>query len=154
MSIINRPITGQETRPDTTSPYSALIDFYYAFNNQRGELIADNWLQTAEASMANPLGDIKRGWTEINGVYQAIFNGPATVYVEFYNYEIVTSRNMFIAVGREKGTFTVGNQTVNLAIRTSRTYCLHNNLWRQVHHHGSIDNPDLLSTYQKTLLNK
>jgi len=57
-------------------------------------------------------------------------------------------------VGRERGSLIINNKTIDLAIRTSRTYCLHDNKWRQVHHHGSMDNPELLEAYQTILLNK
>ena len=68
MNIINQAISGQESKPDAASPYSALVNFYYSFNNQNIESMESNWLQTEEASMSNPLGGIKRGWGEIKGV--------------------------------------------------------------------------------------
>lgn len=153
MNTVTHPITGQEKKSDNTSPYSALVDFYYSFNNQNYELIENNWLQTIDASMSNPLGGIKRGWSEIKDVYKNIFNGSAKVYVEFYDYSIYRTDNMFIAVGREKGTLEFNNGITDLAIRTSRVYCFHDNQWKQVHHHGSMDNPQLLAKYQTTLIN-
>ena len=153
MNIVNMPITGREAMPDISSPYSALLSFYSAFNNKNLELMGLNWLPSQEASMSNPLGGIKRGWSEIEGVYKKIFNGKAKVYVEFYDYSLHTTERMFIAVGRERGTLEIDNEKIELSIRTSRTYCLHGNQWRQIHHHGSMDNPKLLATYQTTLLN-
>jgi hypothetical protein len=58
---------------------------------------------------------------------------------------------MFVAVGSEKGSLEINNQTIDLAIRTSRIYTLHEAGWKQIHHHGSMDNPELLAHYQKTL---
>jgi len=112
----------------------------------------ENWLQTDAASMSNPLGGIKRGWDEIQNVYTKIFSGAASVYVEFYDYTIHSSADMFVAVGRERGTLTFGSELVQLAIRTSRTYVLDDTQWRQLHHHGSIDDAKLLEEYQATLL--
>jgi len=154
MNITNQAISGQETKPDVASPYSALVNFYNAFNNQNFELMESNWLPTEEASMSNPLGGIKRGWDEIKDVYQRIFDGEANVTVEFYDYSIHSTKSMFIAVGRERGTLEINNEIIELAIRTSRAYCLHNNQWKQIHHHGSMDNPEMLATYQTTLLSK
>jgi len=154
MNIINQAITGQEATPDNSSPYSALVNFYYSFNKQNIESMESNWLQSEEASMSNPLGGIKRGWGEIKGVYKKIFAGTAKVYVEFYDYSVHTADSMFIAVGRERGTLEINNKIIELAIRTSRAYCLHDNQWKQIHHHGSMDNPELLATYQTTLLHK
>ena len=72
--------------------------------------------------MSNPVGGIKRGWEEIRSVYERIFNGPAQVYVEFYDYTIHEAGVMFYAVGRERGEFRLGETAINLAIRTTRIY--------------------------------
>ena len=61
---------------------------------------------------------------------------------------------MFIAVGKERGILETNGKKIELAIRTSRIYQLHDKQWKQIHHHGSMDNPQLLNTYQSTLLNK
>ena len=58
---------------------------------------------------------------------------------------------MFFVVGRERGEFCLGETRVELAIRTSRIYQLIDGAWKQVHHHGSIDNPDLLAEYQSAV---
>jgi hypothetical protein len=152
MQTLTSPITGKEGPFDTTSPLGALTNFYAAFNLQNLDQMQANWLQTEEASMSNPLGGIKRGWLEIESVYKNIFSGPATVYVEFYDYSIHASGSMFVAVGRERGSLEINNETIELAIRTSRIYTLHKAEWKQIHHHGSMDNPDLLAHYQKVLL--
>ena len=152
MKIINQAITGRETAPDAASPFAALVNFYSAFNRQNFELMESNWLQSEESSMSNPLGGIKRGWNEIHEVYRKIFSGPSTVYVEFFDYSIHTSETMFVAVGRERGTLTLDHQVLELTIRTSRTYTYHGNQWKQLHHHGSMDDARLLSQYQNILL--
>ena len=104
--------------------------------------------------MSNPLGGVKRGWREIEEVYKRIFNGPAQVYVEYYDYSIYQTEMMFCAVGKERGYFKRGDIEIDLAIRTSRTYILIDGHWRQLHHHGSIDNPELLASYQTAVLQK
>ena len=152
MQTTTQPITGQQEHIDTALAMGALTNFYKAFNNQNFNLMQSNWLQTEEASMSNPLGGIKQGWREIESVYQKIFNGPATVYVEFYDYTIYESDSMFVAVGRERGRLKINNETIELAIRTSRIYTRQEGKWKQIHHHGSMDNADLLARYQETLL--
>ena len=154
MKIFNKAITGQETMSDEVSPYASLVDFYTAFNHRDFALMEANWLISEEASMSNPLGGVKRGWNEIKEVYRKIFNGSAKVYVEFYDYSIHTSENMFVAVGRERGLLEVNNKKFDLAIRTSRTYCLINDDWKQLHHHGSMDDPEMLANYQNILRKK
>lgn len=143
------PITGRESKKKYPSTICALIDFYDAFNNRNFEKMFENWAQTDEIAMDNPLGGIRRGWNEIGTVYERLFNGSARVYVEFYDYTIHEMGEMFYAVGRERGEFRIGETTIKLAIRTTRIYKLINGQWRQVHHHGSIDNPELLAAYQE-----
>ena len=145
-------ITGAETPANNTTPYAALVNFYHAFNNRNLQLMTENWLNHDDASMSNPLGGVKRGWQDIASVYKKIFNGAAQVYVEYYDYTLHHSGDMFCAVGKERGYFKLGNNRIDLAIRTSRIYQLHNNCWLQLHHHGSIDNPELLLRYQTAVL--
>lgn len=152
MQITSTPISGQESFENDNTPLSTLFEFYHAFNHRDLSLMRHNWLTSEEASMSNPLGGIKRGWKEIESVYEKIFHGPATVYVEFYDYSIHHSDDMFIAVGRESGSLTINGKSIDLAIRTSRIYRKQDSTWKQIHHHGSMDKPELLAHYQKTLL--
>ncbi len=147
-------ITGKEDQGDLSTPYQALIQFYYAFNEGDFKTMSANWLQTDEIAMDNPLGGIKRGWDEIRTVYENIFNGPAEVYVEYYDYSIHESPDSFYAVGRERGYFRLGEVEIKLAVRTSRIYKRVDNGWKQVHHHGSIEDPQLLEQYQSAVLGK
>lgn len=153
-SIIQVPavITGGETPSYLTQPLRALVQFYAAFNGRDLEAMARNWESSHEAAMDNPLGGIKRGWNEIRTVYERLFNGPARVYVEFYDYSLHETPEMFYVVGRERGRFERGTESVDLAIRTSRVFRKRDGTWRQVHHHGSIDNPALLKRYQDVVL--
>lgn len=155
MLINEKAITGSESEKIKVSdPMAALIEFYRAFNSGDLELMSKNWEQSDEASMSNPLGGVKRGWDSIKQVYSNIFNGNAKVYVEYYDYSIHHSGVMFCAVGRERGFFEAGEQKIELAIRTSRTYRMDCGKWHQIHHHGSIDNPKLLAAYQEVVLGK
>ena len=149
--IYTETITGKETFFEAGSPQSALQSFYQAFNTGNLEKMTANWLQTEEASMSNPLGGVRRGWYEIFSVYERIFNGSAEVYVEFYDYSIHQTEQFFCAVGKERGYFKNKNGKLDLAIRTSRVYQKQDGIWQQLHHHGSIENPDLLKTYQASV---
>ena len=148
MMIIESAITGAQHQSAPTTPRAALEEFYAAFNGRDLELMAQNWSDGEDASMSNPLGGIRRGWNNIKTVYQRVFNGPARVYVEFYDYCLHEAGDMFLAVGRERGEFQTGETRVELAIRTSRVYRKINGRWRQLHHHGSIDDSALLARYQ------
>ncbi len=154
MKPIHEPITGNEDQKNLLSPYQALVQFYSAFNHADMPTMEKNWANTQEISMDNPLGGIKRGWEEIKSVYERIFNGPAEVYVEYHDYTIHETQEMFYAVGRELGYFRLGDNKVKLAIRTSRIFQKIDGHWRQVHHHGSIDDPQLLERYQAAVSGK
>ena len=151
MEIIRTPITGDESVRRDSEPYSALVHFYRAFNRADMEVMSHNWANREDTVMVNPLGGIKRGWAEIQVVYQRIFNGPVKVYVEFHDYSIHEAADLSYSVGRERGYFQINDTRIELAIRTSRIFRRTADGWKQVHHHGSIDDPVLLNTYQAAL---
>ncbi|MCK9411479.1 MAG: nuclear transport factor 2 family protein [Prolixibacteraceae bacterium] len=128
-----------------------LIKFYKAFNQGDMELMQRIWLNSSEASMNNPVGGIKRGWDEIRAVYDKIFNGSAKVYVEFYDFTLHATENMFFATGRERGYFEKDGLRIELAIRTSRIFVRSEGEWKHIQHHGSIDDPELLKKYQQAI---
>ena len=61
------------------------------------------------------------------------------MYFEFYDYSIHITETMFLAVGHERGFLEFDNEKVDLAIRTTRVFILHEHLWKQLHHHGSMN---------------
>jgi ketosteroid isomerase-like protein len=144
-------ITGQEDLGDLSHPRQALAQFYRAFNSRDLGLMADNWDGSDEAAMDNPLGGIKRGWSEIRPVYERIFGSPARVRVEFHDYTLHVTDSMFCAVGRERGQFVTAGAKLDLAIRTTRVFHRVGGRWRQLHHHGSIDDPERLGAYQRAI---
>ena len=154
MKPTQEAITGKEDQCQITTPYQALVQFYCAFNSGDFEMMSENWAQSAQIAMDNPLGGIKRGWDEIKSVYENIFNGPADVYVEYYDYTLHETTEMFYAVGRERGYFRFGDHEIKLAIRTSRIFQKFGSSWKQVHHHGSIEDPALLKQYQSAVTGK
>ncbi|MFI5336368.1 MAG: YybH family protein [Opitutales bacterium] len=145
---ISLPITGREATIDPATPAGALAQFYRGFNGRDLALVETNWSAAADIAMDNPLGGIKRGWPEIQAVYSRLFSGPATVQVEFHDYTIHEGGDLFYAVGRERGHFRRGEASLDLAIRTSRIFRRAGPVWRQVHHHGSIEDAALLAAYQ------
>jgi hypothetical protein len=151
MQPVQTPITGREDLGDLRSPVQALAQFYAAFNRRDLHIMGRNWLQSPDVAMDNPLGGMTRGWEAIRAVYERIFTGPARVSVEFYDYTLHTTPDLFYAVGRERGTLQVGAEQVVLAIRTTRVFQRVGDTWKQVHHHGSIDDPELLKRYQAVL---
>ncbi len=147
MTIVETlPITGAEAG-DPATPFGALAEFYRAFNGRDLALMRQNW-QLDECVLDNPLGGIRRGWPEIEPLYRRLFTGQARVYVEFYDYSLHLGPAMFCAAGRERGRFEQAGRHIDLAIRTSRIYRFDGRRWRQIHHHGSIEDGGLLVAYQ------
>lgn len=151
MKIELAPVTGKEDKNTLTPLLRALSEFYEALNSRDIEKMARNWIQTDEAVMDNPLGGIKRGWDEIKAVYERLFSSQSRYCFEFYEYSVHEAGELFYVAGRERGEFATGDTVLNMAIRTSRIFRLTNSGWRQTHHHGSIDDPDLLARYQKAV---
>jgi ketosteroid isomerase-like protein len=149
---LQKIITGYEDLGDLTQPIQALAQFYRAFNERDLARMAENWDNSPEVAMDNPLGGIKRGWHDIKVVYERIFHSPHKVTVEFHDYTLHIFSDVFYAIGRERGRLEsrleAKETRLNLNFRTSRIFRRIDSKWRQVHHHGSIEDPQLLFAYQ------
>jgi ketosteroid isomerase-like protein len=98
------------------------------------------------------MGGIKRGWSEIRSVYESLFATPNKFHFEFYDYSLLSFSEIFLAIGRERGELLRPGATLQLAIRTTRVFRRAHDRWRQIHHHGSIDDPRMLVAYQNLVL--
>lgn len=152
MPLEPREITGLEPRTGDGSPLEALIGFYQAFNSGDLNALAGHWLGGMRPSMDNPIGGIRRGWPAIRVGYEKLFNGPARVLVTFHDYTSDGGADWYLFVGREKGLCCVGGACLELRIRTTRGFVKTRHGWRQLHHHGSIEEPALLADYQRAVL--
>jgi hypothetical protein len=132
----------------TNGAIAALETFYYSFNNKDINTFKQIWVNHDLIQLNNPVGGIIRGINDIYNLYSNIFKGNAEVWVEFHDIVIYKFEECVVFAGREQGQFIKNNQNIDLAIRTSRIFAYSNGLWGQVHHHGSIDNPELLKKYQ------
>ncbi len=144
-------ITGQEMIDDNSHPLKALISFYKYFNARDAEQAANNWASQYAIAMSNPIGGIRRNWNAIREGYGKIMQGKARVYVEYYDFNFHQFDDVFYVEGRERGSLVAGDIKLGLKIRTSRIYKLFDHQWKQIHHHGSMDNPELLQRYQQVI---
>lgn len=150
---IQTPVTGNDYSGNQRDSLQALAQFYRALNSRDLELMQQNWANSADAAMDNPLGGIKRGWTEIRTTYRRLFESKGAYQFEFYDYTLHESGDLFYVVGRERGELVLSGQSLRLAIRTSRVFRKDTEgKWRQVHHHGSIEDPQMLAAYQEAVL--
>ncbi len=130
---------------------SALETFHYSFNNKDMEIFNKIWVPHDLIQLNNPLGGIIRGIDNISNLYYKIFTSKANVWVEFYDIISYQSNECVVFAGREKGLFSSGENIIELNIRTTRFFAYINGSWGQVHHHGSIDDPELLKKYQAAI---
>lgn len=127
--------------------------FYYAFNHRDLAVLKQVWAEHDLIQLNNPLGGILRGYEPIAALYSRVFSGAASVWVELDDIIEFETENMIVFAGREHGEFALNNQTLALTIRTSRIvqWFGADVGWRQVHHHGSIDDSQLLEAYQRAV---
>lgn len=132
---------------------ACLETFYYSFNNKDIDTFKKVWYNNDLIQLNNPLGGIVRGINPIVEVYDKIFNSQAKVWVKFTDIIYYASDEMIVFAGTEIGEFSTYNETIPLKIRTSRIFGYLDNekRWFQLHHHGSIDNSDLLYKYQNAV---
>lgn len=102
--------------------------------------------------MDNPLGGIMRGWPNIRAVYERLFAMKGSYRFEFWDYTLHQTREVFFVVGRERGRIETERGSFDFAIRTTRLFTREGSGWRQLHHHGSIDDPEMLSKYRSLIL--
>jgi ketosteroid isomerase-like protein len=151
MKPTEEPITGAEDLGDLSRPEQALAQFYKAFNSRDLAMIDANFAASDEVAIDNPLGGIRRGADVPHKMYETVFKSPADVHVEFWDYTIDRVGDVFWAVGRERGTYHDGDAVKDLSIRTTRVFRLIDGRWRQVHHHGSIEDAKILADYQNAV---
>jgi ketosteroid isomerase-like protein len=151
MKPIQTPVTGNEDLGDLSEPQQALAQFYRAFNTRDLKMIDENFAHSDEVAIDNPLGGIRRGADEPHKMYAGVFKSSADVHVEFWDYTVHRVGDVFWAVGRERGTYRDGDALRNLSVRTTRIFQLIDGRWRQMHHHGSIEDAKLLGEYQSAV---
>jgi ketosteroid isomerase-like protein len=145
-------VTGREARSGSGDALDALIDFYAAFNARDFDGLAANWEQGDAPSMDNPMGGIRRGWKSISEGYMKLFGGPGIVQVTFHDFSSQGGDDWHLFVGREFGTCTTPVEQMDVRFRTTRWFTRRGGTWRQLHHHGSIEEAGMLAAYQKIVL--
>jgi len=151
MTGLPTEITGAEAQAGDASALDALIGFYRAFNARDLGGLAANWAEGDAPSMDNPIGGIRRGWPSIREGYAKLFDGRARVEVTFHDFTSQGGGDWHLFVGREKGRCETPDVAVDLRIRTTRWFTKVGGVWRQLHHHGSVDEPALLAAYQRAI---
>lgn len=98
--------------------------------------------------MDNPIGGIRRGWDQIVDGYSKLFKGQAKVRVTSHDFTSQGADDWHLFVGREQGVCRTARKTIDVAFRTTRWFVRRDGGWRQLHHHGSVEDPKMLADYQ------
>ncbi len=160
LNRLNREFgTGSQNKIAETNQQSiegaiaCLETFYYGFNNRDLSTLKKVWQDNELIQLNNPLGGIKRGTNQVLEVYDKIFKGQARVWVKFTDIIYYATDKMVVFAGTEIGEFHADSETIALKIRTTRIIGFPDDEkgWLQLHHHGSIDNPELLLQYQNAV---
>lgn len=150
MTPVQTPITGKEDFADVSTPVQAVAQFYAAFNRRDDAVMADNWdAEESIVSNDNQLGGILRSRAEVLDRYSKIFKAPFEIYAEFVDYTIHEGADWFLAVGRERGTFKHDGQSFDFQTRDTRLFRRTGGRWKQVHHHGSFEDAELMARFQQ-----
>jgi uncharacterized protein (TIGR02246 family) len=151
-TVIRQPITGNEELGDLSKPAQALARFYRAFNRRDLAMMEQSWDNSDQAVMVTPYGGINRGWREIRPSYEGLFSSPARVQVELYDYSVTVLGDIFYAVGWERGYYSGENKKLEIRVRVTRIFHrAEDGRWREIHHHESFENPQLLAAYQAAI---
>jgi ketosteroid isomerase-like protein len=138
------PIPGPEVPLDLRRPTDALAQFYRAFNSQDLRRMEEVWEHSPEAVVISPLVGLVRGWEPIRAGYARRFAGPLRFAVEFYDYGVLESGDLFCAIGRERELVASGTPSARLAARSTNLLRRdRGGRWRLLHHHVSSDSPPL-----------
>ena len=140
-------ITGDEQHINPREPEGALAEFYRAYNSRDIQLMEANWAHGDEPSSFHTLGGKRRGWAEIKALYEQTFYGVSGAHVTFHDVMIDRFGDTFITTGVEKGLLRSRDATMAFRARTSRLFGWRGGRWRQLHHHGSIEEPESLAQY-------
>jgi ketosteroid isomerase-like protein len=144
----------EATSPDPDSARAVLESFYYAFNHRDLDALQQVWIDDPLVQLNNPLGGVLRGTDDVSRLYRRIFDSPARVEVTFGDIVAYQAAGMVVYAGRETGQFRdPAGRSIPLRIRTTRVFAYDQTAgrWGQVHHHGSIDDPDALRDYQEAV---
>jgi ketosteroid isomerase-like protein len=139
--------------PGLEGARAALDTFYHALNTRSLNLLLRTWADDPLVQLDNPLGGIVRGLAGVAALYGRILSGPVRAQVTLEDIVAYVTPELLVFAGREVGSYEQSGVSEPLAIRTSRIFRFlpAQGGWRQIHHHGSLDDPDQLARYQRAV---
>lgn len=137
--------------PGREGALAALETFYYALHSKDLETLVVGWADDGLVQLNNPIGGILRSREAVRELYARVFAGTLNVQVTFGDAATYWLGDSVVFAGREVGTYQhpeLGERP--LQIRTTRIF-RYAGTWQQIHHHGSIDDADVLAGYQSAV---
>jgi ketosteroid isomerase-like protein len=138
--------------PGEDGALAALETFYRALNHADLDLLTATWADDPLAQLDNPVGGILRGRAAVTELYARIFAGGLDVRVTFTDAVRFTVDDAVVVTGREVGSYAGATGRVPISIRTTRVLGRTAQGWRLVHHHGSLDDAEVLAAYRRAAL--
>ena len=117
--------------PGIEGAHAALETFYYAHN-------------TASRDLYRRMG--------IAGSTAHLLDRTVCIHVELTNIARYATPALVMFAGVERGSYEYEGIETPLEVRTTRAFgFIEGYGWRQVHHHGSIDDPAAQAAYQRAM---
>jgi ketosteroid isomerase-like protein len=141
---------GEIADPSARGAEAALETFYYAWHNRDAAALRACWSASPFAEIDSPSAGTVRGGEAIARLYQRAVASPADIRLSFEDVVAFYGESDVVYAGRESAIYTARDgSTVPVEIRCTRYLRYEGGHWRQYHHHGSIDDPDALRSYQQ-----
>lgn len=145
--------------PGIAGARAALETFYHAFNTRSLDLVRQIWADDPLVQLISPVVGVVRGSADIAAVYERGFSGSAQIQSALEEIVAYATPELVVFAGQEHGTYAHGSEHDAMPERPEiRTTCLcifrfitKQGGWRQVYHHVSLDDPDQLARFQRTV---
>lgn len=145
--------------PGIEGARAALETFYHAFNTRSLTLMRQIWAADPLVQIVSPIVGVVRGGADIAALYERNLSGPAQIQSVLEDIVAYVTPELVVFSGREHGAYTRDRAHEAMSehpeVRTS-CICVFRLIatqggWRQVYHHVSLDDPDQLATFQRTI---
>jgi len=154
-ATIQTPVTGREYTGDQRDALQALAQFYRALNARDIEMMQQNGPIQQSRKWTILWENQTRAGAKLDQLMKdCSAAGPSTTS-SFTITTLHQSGDLFYVVGRERGDLDLSGQAMRLAIRTSassKEMRMRNG--GKCNHHGSIEYPQMLATYQEAVLGR
>ena len=112
--------------------------FYAALNkmgNGDASSLWDVWSHRADVTTLHPIGGRQVGWDAVRTSFEQVAAQARDAKIELKDQLVRTDGDVAWELGVERGTFTLGGQSLTLEHRVTNVYRQEAGEWKIVHHH-------------------